>query len=238
MTSTLSWQDIFTIPDSNIVKVSTEDPLGLQAIWVPFGQAIFNNRITTISNDLRNYTLNLVNHYCIYKLSHEYADQFKNAKKKFNGYKNDYDVKAGMLIFLENLYAFVMFLEETDINIDKRGVLGISNAEKKYNEEGFNIEIVANSNDGVLINQINLGVNGRYKGPFVKIGFFNRQFNFNPTLWEEVDSIIQNNKNLKLLTDILIQHLLNLCQQEKSDYPRVVLKKIHRDGKTRDAILT
>jgi len=53
--------DIITEYDERISGDAYIDPLGERMIWQVFGQAIFNNRVNSISNDVRNYTLNPIN---------------------------------------------------------------------------------------------------------------------------------------------------------------------------------
>jgi hypothetical protein len=51
---------LFTIPDPTLTQESSVDPLGLQVIWVSLGQAIFGDRLTTIANNPRIFTFNLM----------------------------------------------------------------------------------------------------------------------------------------------------------------------------------
>ena len=51
--------------DEGVSSELNLDPLGLQVIWSAYGQKIFKNRISSISNDVRNYTLNLFHHYIV-----------------------------------------------------------------------------------------------------------------------------------------------------------------------------
>jgi hypothetical protein len=54
--------------DESISSELNVDPLGLLVIWSSYGQDIFRRRISSISNDVRNYTLNLFNHAVIRSL--------------------------------------------------------------------------------------------------------------------------------------------------------------------------
>ena len=58
-------KEFFTIPDPELSQESSVDPMGLQAIWTHYGQAIFDQRITTIANDLRIFTINLFHNYLL-----------------------------------------------------------------------------------------------------------------------------------------------------------------------------
>jgi len=59
----IALSDLLTEFDERISSELNLDPLGLQVIWSAYGQKIFRNRISSISNDVRNYTLNLFNHW-------------------------------------------------------------------------------------------------------------------------------------------------------------------------------
>lgn len=57
--------EILTEYDDTISSELNVDPLGLLVIWSSYGQNIFRRRISSISNDVRNFTLNLFNHAVI-----------------------------------------------------------------------------------------------------------------------------------------------------------------------------
>lgn len=42
----------FTLPDPEISQESSVDPMGLQVIWTWFGQQVFQDKLTTVANDL------------------------------------------------------------------------------------------------------------------------------------------------------------------------------------------
>ena len=58
----------FTEYDDTLSQNLNIDPLGMTMIWSALGQRIFKNRVSSISNDVRNYTLNLVHHLAIKEL--------------------------------------------------------------------------------------------------------------------------------------------------------------------------
>ncbi|SUB73592.1 Uncharacterised protein [Pluralibacter gergoviae] len=51
--------------DESLTGEMNIDPLGQLVIWSSWGQAIFHSRITSIANDVRQYTLNLLHHSVI-----------------------------------------------------------------------------------------------------------------------------------------------------------------------------
>ena len=66
----IALSDLLTEFDERISSELNLDPLGLQVIWSAYGQKIFRNRISSISNDVRNYTLNLFDHWVTLVPSH------------------------------------------------------------------------------------------------------------------------------------------------------------------------
>ncbi|CAE6824510.1 hypothetical protein R69746_06213 [Paraburkholderia aspalathi] len=66
-------QQILTEFDDRISSELNLDPLGLQVIWSAYGQKIFRNRVSSISNDVRNYTLNLFNHWVVKSIADDDA---------------------------------------------------------------------------------------------------------------------------------------------------------------------
>ncbi len=61
----IDYDTLFTEYDDSIAGEVLRDPLGLQVIWSDLGQRIFNYKLTSISNDIRNFTINLFHHYLI-----------------------------------------------------------------------------------------------------------------------------------------------------------------------------
>ena len=64
----MDFKSLFTEYDENISAGLNVDPLGLQVIWSVYGQKIFQNKVSSISNDVRNFTINLFHHYIIKNL--------------------------------------------------------------------------------------------------------------------------------------------------------------------------
>ena len=94
---------LFTIPDTDLTQESSVDPLGLQAIWVSMGQDIFGDKLTTIANDLRIFTFNLVHNHIIHRLCREYPEQINQVKSKYKNWHTDFDVNMGLIIFWEDV---------------------------------------------------------------------------------------------------------------------------------------
>src|SRR6056297_3061284 len=101
----------FTARDSSIVKTGARDPLGFEILWSYLGREIFNNRVTSIANDARNYSLNLVHHAVIRQLKKDGAFfRIKEILEKDPGIGEIRDSMAvvALLIFMENALIYSM----------------------------------------------------------------------------------------------------------------------------------
>lgn len=215
-----NWSEIFSIPDDSIVSDGTVDPMGMQVIWTDFGQRIFNNKLTTVSTDIRNFTINLLHHSIIYTIEKEQKEILDNAQSKFSNYNNYYDVKAGIIIFLEDLLVYSLISQSTEV--ETLGLLGSYNAEKKLSNSIEPINIEAEKSKGVLVRQITLGVNGRYKGPFINMDLFKgRHLNYNKIEWEKIVEIINNWSSGNKLFEILKGIIVYLLEQPEANHPQV-----------------
>lgn len=177
------WAHIFTVPDESLLTDSSVDPMGMQMIWTDFGQKIFNYKLTTVATDIRNFTINLFHHYLLYRLEHGEPQVFAKAIAHFPDYRNAYDVKAGLLMFLEDLLIYAL-MEQGD-SVETRGLLGSYKAQQMLKQDPETIWIEAEKTKGVLVRQIQLGINGRYKGPFINMKLLTTHFKYEPE-WERI----------------------------------------------------
>jgi hypothetical protein len=222
-------QPFFTIPDTELIQESSVDPMGLQVIWTELGQNIFQDKLTTISNDMRVFTINILHHHLINRIFEEYPDEILNARQRYSTWKSDYDVKAGLVIFLEDVFTNAMFQASlSNPNIESSGVLGIGIL-RTLNNSGKEVKIrfEANKTKGLLVRQIQLGMTGRYKGPMMKMEFFNRSLQYLPKSWEKVSIFISKWKEAALLENILLKLIRNyLLPSGKKEYPWIFLSDI------------
>lgn len=195
------------------------DPLGLLIIWSAFGQQIFRSRVSSISNDVRNYTLNLFNHSLVYELTEDDSIVLGMALAKRYSGKQDQSFKNACLLYLENTFAYSMVKYESQPSINSTGVLGISKARNQWNLQGGNpvLRFGHEPKAHLLENQLSLGVSGRYKTPLVEMGFFDRTYNYSSPetmpLWNKTRQLIAATPNLKELADGLKKHLGKLLKQ-------------------------
>ena len=223
----------FSIPDTDLTQESSFDPMGIMPIWIHYGQRLFDDKLTTIANDVRVYSFNLFHHYVIYELFRKHSDEIISAKQKFKSWQSDADVKAGLLIFLEDLIAHIFYIEGVNRpEVDNIGILGLSKARQSHNTNDLNsLVITASKNSGLLKNQLNLGMTGRYKGPMMNMRYFDRSFSYIPDTWEHVSSFLEKwtdaielkNQLTKLITKYLLQ-------AERGNTPSLSLQKIKSIG--------
>jgi hypothetical protein len=220
---------LFTIPDPDLKQESSVDPLGLQVIWVNIGQDIFGEKLTTIANDLRIFTFNLIHNHIIYRLYQEYPEQINIVKTKFKSWQTDFDVKSGLIIFLEDLVTHAFYLKYQDAdNARGLGILGVNKARQRYHNDPLHtITIEANKNKGLLTRQISLGMQGRYKGPMMNMDFFDRSLSYTPKTWNHAERFIYKWSDVVELENHILGLIKNdLFQSKNKDYPIINIQEI------------
>lgn len=224
----------FTTPDIDLTQESSVDPMGLQVIWTYYGQAIFGEKLTTIANDLRVFTFNLFHNHLINRLYTEYPEELQQAKEHYKNWSTDLDTKTGLLIFLEDLVTWTFYEAKKNGNnpsVNVLGILGLSKAKIAENSAyGKPIILNANKRLGLLKNQLNLGMTGRYKGPMVKMGFFNRAFEIkssqNPD-WDKVNNLVKNWQEAKIVQDNILKLIVELLfKSQAKDHPQISLDEL------------
>lgn len=204
--------------DDSLSGESYIDPLGMLIIWSTYGQDIFNNRVNSISNDVRNYTLNLFNHYLVRRIIQDESVRLSKRLTDLYGGKDTLFFKYACLLYLENLFVFSILRHEGK-GVDSGGVLGISNGRRRWNEtEGNPRLIFSHDKQGqILVRQLGLGVSGRYKTPLMEIGYFDGNYHYHlpsaETLWQGAEQFIAGNKPLHALADLLVEHMKEILSQ-------------------------
>ncbi len=214
-----AYTDIFTEFDESIFSDGSIDPMGLRIIWTSLGNAVFHNKLNTISTDIRYYTLNLFHHYVIQNAESRNEDKLFNRLGKAP-YFNKQDFDDGLVIFLESLLTHAVY------RINNKGryfaVPGISKlsgilAEAPDDERA--IYLTVERRTGILIRHILLGIHGRHKGPFQQMGIF-QQGNYyaDKTVWNEAGQLFDRNPWDALageLADILTQKVFDALLSAK-----------------------
>ncbi|WP_237613372.1 MULTISPECIES: hypothetical protein [Pectobacterium] len=199
--------------DESLSSELSIDPLGQLIIWSSFGQQIFCNRISSVANDVRHYTLNLLHHYVIRSVLYGENTKLGAAlQKKYDG-KSDLKLKHACLIFLENIYTLSMCYSQGKSGVVTTGVLGIVKARDKFAKSDNNPQLIfGNDADSQLLTQqLFLGTNGRYKTPMMNMHFFDNKYNYHLSdgisAWKLAGDFILNTPHLKKLFYALCTYL-------------------------------
>ena len=204
----LKLSDFLTEKDDSLAKDSFRDPLGTQVIWSYFGQELFGQMVTTIANDIRNYSINLFNHWVIKQLMEDTSFQLKGKARDIFGDKRSREFQRALVVFFENLIVYSILINPKE-NLIRTNLLGGLNAGSRIEESHENPMLVLDQNAGILVRQYSLGINGRYKGPFLKMGFFENNGNYLDAFPEE-----RLKKLFPKLSDLLKETLYEILKSE------------------------
>ncbi|PWW00626.1 hypothetical protein [Mangrovibacter plantisponsor] len=203
--------------DDSLTGELNVDPLGQLVIWSSWGQDIFHSRITSIANDVRQYTLNLLHHSVLRQILVDEKLQTSGAMKGLYPKKQLQEFRVACLIHLENIYIYSMLAAENR-GVTLTGVQGINKARPKWNASNKNPQIFFGheKSSELLTNQIALGTNGRYKSPMMKMQFFSADYHYdlpeNKPVWQAAEAFIRNVPELKELHAAAITYMQSLMQ--------------------------
>jgi hypothetical protein len=232
MTLAMFLDDYLTEYDDSISGDSYIDPLGMLVIWSAFGQKIFKNRVNSISNDVRNYTLNLFNHYLTRRLIRDESVELSKALKTIYGDKDNSKFRYACLVYLEKLFVFSILAQENQNGVNSGGVLGIVKARRMWNEQGGNPSLLFTHDKSghILVRQLSLGVSGRYKTPLLEIGYFDNNYHYQlpkaMPLWEEVEKFIDSKPALKKLANAVYRHFKEELLTLNSSKPQILFNDV------------
>lgn len=207
-----TYTNIFTEFDESIFSDGSIDPMGLRIIWTALGNNIFKNKLNTISTDIRLYTLNLFHHNII----QSYQDKFRNKIINLTGkspYSNTVDLYNGIIIFLEFILAHAArnINEKYGTSISVPGVSKLSNIMAENPNDARAQFLLVNSEKGILIRHILLGIHGRHKGPFRQMQIFSAaDYYSNRAQWQEAGKLFSDKPWKELhqqLTDIIAKYI-------------------------------
>lgn len=86
------------------------------------------------------------------------------------------------------------------------------------------VRLSASKNAGLLKNQLNLGMTGRYKGPMMNMRYYDRSFSYFQSEWELVSRLFEKWKPALQLKDQLIKVILNkLISAPGKEAPELLL---------------
>lgn len=201
----MNLQRFITEYDDSLSGELNIDPLGQLIVWSSFGQQIFRNRISSVANDVRHYTLNLLHHFVIRSVLSDDKTQLGDALQKIYGGKNDVKLTHACLIFLENIYTLSMCDSQSKKGVVTTGVLGIVKARDKFAKFDNNPRLIFGhgADSQLLTQQLFLGTNGRYKTPMMNIPFFDQKYHYQLaegiSAWQQAGQFILQTPQLKTL---------------------------------------
>jgi len=213
--------------DGSLTGESYIDPMGMLVIWSVYGRQIFQNRVNSVSNDVRNYTLNLFNHYLIRRIISDDSVQLSRKLLDEYGSKDALNFKYACLLYLENLFVFSILQKGSDEGIDSGGVLGSSNARRLWvdSDDDPVITFTHEKAGQILVRQLGLGVSGRYKTPMMEIGYFDKHYHYTSpssvSLWQDAEQFICSQPKLKKLAKKLIKHFKEDVLSQSGHSPRI-----------------
>lgn len=185
-------ENLFTEYDESIFAEGSIDPMGLRIIWTSLGSKIFNNKLNTVSTDIKFYTLNLFHHYLLQKFALE-EENCINLLIRKKPYFNRSDLFDGLIIFLENLLINATYnFRESSIIVP--GINKLNNLKNNENKKSTVEKISVNKDNGILVRQYLLGIHGRHKGPFQQMGVFSENgedIYSNIEVWKNVGEIFE-----------------------------------------------
>ncbi|RUO43697.1 hypothetical protein CWE15_00400 [Aliidiomarina taiwanensis] len=214
--------DIITDANKDIASSLYIDPLGMLVIWSSYGEAIFEKRVNSISNDVRNFTVNLMHHGVVQSLISDSSFVIPEHLKNFVGDKTSSRFAQTCLLHLENIYVFSM-LTAKEKNVDTSGILGSNNGRKILDAEDENPKLVFTTNrEGqILVRQLGLGVSGRYRTPFLELGYFDKYYHYNhddvsKQRWDEYRLLLAQKPILQSYFDAAVSYIKSLIKSAES----------------------
>lgn len=214
--------DIITDANKDIASSLYIDPLGMLVIWSSYGEAIFEKRVNSISNDVRNFTVNLMHHGVVQSLIADSSFVIPENLKSAIGDKKSANFAQTCLLHLENIYVFSM-LTAKEKNVDTSGILGSNKGHKKLKDSENNpILIFTNEREGqILVRQLGLGVSGRYRTPFLELGYFDKNYHYNhdevsKQRWDEYRLLLAQKPILQSYFDAAVSYIKSLIKRAES----------------------
>lgn len=223
--------DFVTEYDDSLSGDSYIDPLGVLVIWSSFGGQIFKGRVNSVSNDVRAYTINLLNHAIIRSIVDDDSVALPGRLENAIGDKKSLGFRQACLIYLENLITYSLVSAESQSDVDSSGILGGSKARRDLADGSDPTLILSNDSSAfLLVRQLGLGVSGRYKTPFKQLELFDDRYNYRHKAiaderWGEARKILDHRTDLGQLYEQCRTHLVELIRSGQAK-PREHLSEV------------
>lgn len=217
----MSLKQYFTDEDPSIVGSLQTDPLGLRIVWSGLAHNIFRYRVNSITSDLRAYTINLFHYWVVMRVRREmdvslWSEHFRTKFQQGSHPK----FTRSLLVVLEKV--FLASICATTNAIDSAGIIGLSNATRRYLQAGKEIPLVFDDVVGeILVRQVQLGFSGRYRTAFVQhLKLVDEETGHpfdNPVAWANAAKKFESIKRFKTLGDLLCLNIKKLLSKKTDE---------------------
>lgn len=164
---------IFTARDDGLLGDASRDGLGLLAIWRSCAQAVFRNYLTQRTGDLRLFSIALFHHNLVRQ--HVATVPFGHTTPPSR-------VQALIMRLEAMLTLYFAFSDQPEA--DSGGIPGVS---KVRGLDTAHKPLLGQDGE-ILAGQRAAGIDGRHRGPFIEMGFFDYNGNYFDGPWRTVES--------------------------------------------------
>lgn len=200
----------FTDEDPQIIGSAQSDPIGLEIIWAGYAQKIFQNRVNSIVNDIRSYTIVLFHLWVTRKVKQNIRIEMWKDKARVQKYHAGAvpDFDRAVQVFLEKIMLMAFSRYRADRKFDEDGLIGLSNARNLNKMLGGDFPYILDHREGeILVRQTQLGASGRYRTPFIQnlklIDSNTGLVSLDPESWDRFEQVFKRYPRFSQLADKL-----------------------------------
>ena len=213
--------EMITAYDESLSLDGSRDILGFEVIWSTLGSRIFSSYITTVANDIRNFTLNLFHYSVIHRLLKTQDIHFPAQFQAVIPEPYSIEFKLAIIVLLENIFSLTAAVNSKEGNTGIfDNILGrnaAANIVSKHTDT--DIKLILHGDAGFLVRQKQLGVHGRYKAPTLKMGILQEgNLSLKHEDYEQFLSVDPELKSLVEKTAKALSELFPRCEVI-SDFP-------------------
>jgi len=201
-------------------------------IWTHYAHQVFDKKISTVANDLRVYSINLLHHCVVYELFQDrnlilgLANNFKIYRSQQKGLERV--LKQGMINCLENIATLCFIENKRAKGFDEANIPGLYKAETLLNN-GDEIIFAIDRKEEILKNQTALGMSGRYIGPMMAIELFDKGLEYKDAQMDQLKNIFNSEERYRELKEKLKDLLLQLLKfSEDNKRPQISYHDLKR----------
>lgn len=220
----------FTEKDEEIVGSSHSDPIGLEVIWAGFASRLYRNRVNSIANDLRGYTVNLFHHWMVRRLRERREPSWwKGASRRRFQEGERPEFSRMLLVNFEKILLHSFHVAGN--GADEDALIGLNNARRRFsqvNPSEYRFELHESQGE-ILKRQAQLGFSGRYRTPFTRHlelldPVTGHPFESGET-WTEVDALFASLPEFMELAEALERTFVKVLQRDQQDFTSRTFEK-------------